>query len=154
MDMNIELPVFYSQMSVFLSGMNDPYNEWLNHHVKQGFSYREGSISFIIPKSVKVINLVVERRNEMSDDGDCYTSIVVPFRVYGGKGVEIGNVFETVRYLVPDGEHGIALCLKRPSDGRASASIYFVQGVFSPQSAMIGGKRQSIDNYVMNANHA
>lgn len=38
--------VSYSQLAVFDAALTKPFNNWLNDHVAQGFSWRHGSVSF------------------------------------------------------------------------------------------------------------
>ena len=46
MEVNFTLDISYSQLVVFQKGMENPFNDWENTHVDQGFAWRPGSVSF------------------------------------------------------------------------------------------------------------
>lgn len=41
-----DLPIFYKILTVYQSGLPAPNNDWTKEHIKQGFSWRPGSVSF------------------------------------------------------------------------------------------------------------
>lgn len=43
---NVRLEVDYNQVAVFSSGLANPFNDWEERHVGQGFSWRPESVSF------------------------------------------------------------------------------------------------------------
>jgi hypothetical protein len=53
------IEILYRQIAVFRSRLEHPFNDWTPRHVKQGFSWRPGSVSFATlvesgPHSVEV----------------------------------------------------------------------------------------------------
>ena len=46
MAVTIGFQLSYGQLSVFASALKDPYNDWTDQHISQGFTWRPGSVSF------------------------------------------------------------------------------------------------------------
>lgn len=46
MEVSFTLDISYSQLAVFQKGMENPFNDWEDTHVNQGFAWRPGSVSF------------------------------------------------------------------------------------------------------------
>lgn len=43
---NFELYLSYSQLCIFSSSLDNPFNDWSDRSVSQGFAWRESSASF------------------------------------------------------------------------------------------------------------
>tara|TARA_R110002096_G_scaffold197458_1_gene380800 strand:- start:97 stop:555 length:459 start_codon:yes stop_codon:yes gene_type:complete len=87
------IDVSYSQIAVFNSELENPFNDWTDQHVLQGFSWREESVSFKTlieagPMSVEV------RKSETLPIPDGIRAITVPFHIPVGKNLEIATITE------------------------------------------------------------
>lgn len=71
------IDVSYSQISVFNSELENPFNDWTDQHALQGFSWREESVSF---KTLPI--------------PDGIRAITVPFYIPVGKNLEIATITE------------------------------------------------------------
>ena len=60
MSMSFPLYASYAQVAIFLSSLEQPFNNWTDRHVAQGFAWREGSVSFAV-----------------TDGGDCFVEILL-----------------------------------------------------------------------------
>jgi len=93
--MNVE--VSYGQFAVFASSLTDPFNDWTDRHVAQGFAWRPGSVSFrtIVEGAqhsvdVEVVDALIPLHPE------AVRVFEVPFEVPSDGAIEIGSVGETV----------------------------------------------------------
>ncbi|MGD6849144.1 competence protein ComJ [Rossellomorea aquimaris] len=103
-EFSFETQILYSQIALFQSGLVTPFNDWNETHVNQGFSWREGSVSFGTLSSDGDCKVTVKMTKKIKTDGDTIRAIVVPFNVEKG-GIEIGSVMETVAIDMPEGTY-------------------------------------------------
>ncbi|MEQ8853633.1 MULTISPECIES: competence protein ComJ [Gimesia] len=83
--------VSYSQIAVFNSGLENPFNDWADQHVLQGFSWREESVSF--KTLIEAGPMVVEvRKSESMPTPNGLRVITVPFKCPHGNKVEISSI--------------------------------------------------------------
>lgn len=104
MEAVVEVYVSYGQICVFASTVQQPFNDWTDRHVEQGFAWRPGSVSFRTmieagPHSIEVD--LVEKLSKV--DRDAVRTIEVPFEVPPGAQVEVGSISETVPISLPTG---------------------------------------------------
>ena len=100
----IEFEVSYSQLVVFTSELRQPYNDWTDQHVAQGFAWRPGSVSFrtvsqVGPHSVEIA--VVDQTGAVCPDA--IRALEVPFTVPTNGAIEIGSITQTVPLFLPAG---------------------------------------------------
>lgn len=105
-EFSFETEIFYSQIALFQYGLDNPFNDWNETHVNQGFSWREGSVSFGTLSSDGDCKITVRLTKKIEIDDDIIRAIVVPFKVEKG-GLEIGSVVETVAIDIPEGNYEI-----------------------------------------------
>jgi hypothetical protein len=106
-----ESEIFYSQIALFKYGLDNPFNNWNDTHVYQGFSWREGSVSFGTLSSNGECTITVKLTKEIEIDDDITRAIVVPFKVEKG-GIEIGSVMETSVIDLPEGIYELLFTAK------------------------------------------
>ncbi|WP_162125711.1 competence protein ComJ [Pseudoxanthomonas wuyuanensis] len=90
-----ELFVSYSQIAVFRHDLQSPFNSWTDEQVRQGFSWRPGSVSFkvLIESGTCSLEIFDEPFHEFSNK-DCIRAIEVPFEVPKNGKVEIASISE------------------------------------------------------------
>ncbi|AYC29983.1 competence protein ComJ [Paenisporosarcina cavernae] len=110
-EFSFESEIFYSQIALFQYGLDNPFNDWNDTHVNQGFSWREGSVSFGTLSSDGECKITVKLSKKIELDGDIIRAIVVPFKVDKG-GIEIGSVMETVAIDIPEGNYEVLFTAK------------------------------------------
>lgn len=111
------LAISYNQVAVFLSTLKEPFNNWTDLHVKQGFAWRPGSVSFATLEEVGLVNVEVVRQPVDTQSSDAERIIVVPFEVDDSGRVEIASIADSepislphsswrlIRHEVPFGGH-------------------------------------------------
>ena len=106
-----EFEIFYSQIALFKHGLDNPFNDWNEIHVNQGFSWREGSVSFGTLSSDGNCKVIIKLTERIEIDDDIIRAIVVPFKVESA-GLEIGSVMETVAIDIPKGKYELLFTAK------------------------------------------
>jgi hypothetical protein len=94
---SFSLYVLYSQLCIFWSSLPQPFNNWLQAHVDQGFAWRPGSVSFrtLDEEGAHNVELVVAKQaTEVSKDA--IRVIEVPFDVPTDGEIEIASISESV----------------------------------------------------------
>ena len=73
-----DLNLSYSQIGVFDVELTHPFNDWTDQHVAQGFSWREGSVSFrtLVENGVASVEVIVA---EELPNPSGIRAITVPF---------------------------------------------------------------------------
>ena len=99
-------PFSHSQIAVFQSGIENPFNDWEDVHVNQGFAWRPGSVSFATLEEGGTIDVEVLARKAWSEDSRAVRVIRVPFLV-SAMGVEIASIIKGQTIDIPSGRHSL-----------------------------------------------
>ena len=100
----VGLEISYGQLAVFASSLTQPFNDWTDQHVSQGFAWRPGSVSFR--------SMVVAGRHSIEIDvanhvgavhPDAVRVVEAPFEIPADGAVEVGSIAETVPLSLPAG---------------------------------------------------
>lgn len=124
MNKQFEIDVTYGQLAVFQAGLVNPFNDWTDDHVNQGFTWRDGSVSFGALSGDGYSQVHVKTTDIVAID-DAVRAIIVPFEVKLG-GVEVGSISETVVIEIPAGHYGL-LFTARVIDGVDCYGLSFIQ---------------------------
>lgn len=128
----ITVNVSFSQLAVFHSALQQPFNDWTEKHVAQGFAWRPGSVSFRTlveagPHSVEI--------DVAQDVGALSLGVVraieVPFEVPVDGAIEIGSISASVPLFVPPG----SFLLRCEFSGPAGDAVGRVRLVFANTNA-------------------
>lgn len=93
----INVEVTYGQIAIFASALQQPFNDWTDGHVAQGFAWRPGSVSFgtLVEAGSHSVKIdVVEHADPVS--ADAIRAIEVPFEVPSDEAIEVGSISDTV----------------------------------------------------------
>lgn len=113
--MIFSLEVSYSQLAVFASSLAQPFNDWTDRHVAQGFAWRPGSVSFrtLLEGGRHLVEIcVVDHLGPV--DSEAVRVIDVPFEVPQDGGIEIGSISETIPLTLPVGSFELRCEFLRP----------------------------------------
>jgi hypothetical protein len=102
---SFRLNVSYSQICVFQAGLESPFNEWLQEHVDQGFSWRPGAVSFRTLESEAETNIEVCTNTEVKPSPKGERIIQVPFHSNGG--IEIASITDSRELKLPKGDYNL-----------------------------------------------
>ena len=130
--MDFDLLITHSQVAVFLSSLERPFNYWSDAHVRQGFAWRAGSVSFRTVDEGGPHRMQVEVLAAAPPDHDTVARIIaVPFEVPTGERVEVASVVESVTTDVPAGTYE----LRFENAGRSSREQAVVRLLFQRTQA-------------------
>lgn len=131
------LEVSYSQLAVFDARLANPFNDWCDAHVNQGFAWRPGSVSFATLEPSGPISLSLTRSTPPSlPDREPERAIVVPFTVPAHGEVEIATISESMSVRLPAGEYALTFRHGHSAQRAMWATLSF-HPVASPVEAKI-----------------
>jgi len=104
MQLSFSINVLYSQLCIFLTKLLDPFNEWTQKNVDQGFSWRPGSVSFrsIEDGGTHYLTLsVVDTMPALNPS--TIRAIEVPFKIEENASIEVGSIADGREIKLPSG---------------------------------------------------
>jgi hypothetical protein len=124
------LEVSYSQFAIFDPRVENPFNEWADDHVKQGFSWRKNSACFrtLIEDGEHILE--VNYRTALPDLYPSSTrAILVPVPRLTDQKLEIASINDSKILTMPHETSGILVQLALPSSNeRASVMVTLLSG--------------------------
>ncbi len=101
---NLELIISYNQISVFDFEIKKPFSDWDEDHIRQGFAWRSGSVSFVTIDSGPVKLEIVSAETPSIRD-DAVRAIQVPFFVSPSEKIGIASPFDEYMIQVRQGQY-------------------------------------------------
>ncbi|HEY6912284.1 MAG TPA: competence protein ComJ [Myxococcales bacterium] len=99
------LQVIYRQLAVFDPTLPNPFNDWRDGHVQQGFAWRAGSVSFrTLDDGALDVECVIGPCVARSD---AIRIIRVPFAVASSGEVEVATMTDSFRVSLSAGEYSL-----------------------------------------------
>lgn len=92
----LNIDVSYGQIAVFWSSLHQPFNDWTQRHVDQGFSWRPESVSFrtLTESGAHLVELdVVDQAQDLGSD--VVRAIEVPFEVPADGSIEVSSISDS-----------------------------------------------------------
>lgn len=127
----------YSQISVFLPSLNQPFNDWSERHVKQGFAWRNHSVSFRMLQEEGLCKLSIIVDSEFKPNTSAIRAFAVPFEIDNNE-VEIGSITDSRCFDVPSGQYALYVEVGMTNEGQEWASVTFVsQARIEPQILIV-----------------
>ncbi|WP_066172200.1 competence protein ComJ [Bacillus marinisedimentorum] len=125
-EMTFESDILYSQLAVFQYGLENPFNDWNDTHVNQGFAWREGSVSFGTLSNDEECKITVRVTDKKEVDTDAIRAIAVPFYI-SKKGIEVGSIMETIAIDIEEEMYELLFAVKRLENGLGHYSFSFIK---------------------------
>src|ERR1041384_2036552 len=104
---NFSLYISNSQLCIFDSSVQTPFNDWTEEHVKQGFSWRPGAVSFGTLEESGPIEVTVEIKEQINLRASTVRAIQVPFTVTENGGVEVATITDSKQLKINPGEYSL-----------------------------------------------
>lgn len=123
---SIRISTSYNQVVVFASALENPFNNWQDQHVAQGFSWSENSVSFRTLNEFGScsIEIGISECHPCSDDS--IRAIRVPFSVPEDSMIEIGSIGDSVPLSIAPGAYALLFqILEVRPDGTESIRLSF-----------------------------
>lgn len=125
----VKIDVSYSQICLFESRLEHPFNGWSERHFSQGFSWRDCSVSFVtlLEDGYCEVNVYVDEPvPELGED--VVRAFKVPL-IISDDMIEIGSISDTVRLPISPGTYVLQMELLAASDELMYANIRLNMGV-------------------------
>jgi hypothetical protein len=120
---HFDVDVSYSQIAVFDPELENPFNDWADQHVAQGFSWRPYSVSFGTLEEGGKAAVSVRTSSEIAVADRSARAILVPFTIRTTDAVEIGSISDSRQLTISRGSY--ALLFETASDDEADMWIQF-----------------------------
>lgn len=151
------IEISYNQISVFDARLGDPFNDWLDEHVSQGFAWRPGSVSFGTLESAGPLAADVFRSRAFDEATSLASRVIaVPFSVPKGGAVELASIGSGVLLELPPGEYELTFEHGLDDGGQMWARFYFraVGAPVPPRIIRADAELSVPDEFVMTAQPA
>ena len=110
----IDVFAAYRQVAVFDPALTSPLNSWMGEHVRQGFSWRPGSVSFSTLVDGGPVRIRVEQTDALYIPDGAVRAIVVPF-VVTGDALKVGGLFDAAVCPLPAGTYDLLFAVVPPT---------------------------------------
>jgi len=98
-----KIDISYSQICIFHSNMENPFNDWTVQHIKQGFSWRAGSVSFKTLLDYGKVDVNISIVNRIQIDPLSTRIISVPLTVNEDNTLEIASITDSITLKIKPG---------------------------------------------------
>ena len=119
MGLDFSLELSWSQVSLFDANLADPFNDWTEAHLAQGFTWRPGSVSFKVPTRTGELDVSLDFIDSLRLLHDARWAILVPFHSWAGV-IEVSTIAQSELIEIPPGRFSL-LYQTGVHDGRAWA---------------------------------
>lgn len=111
------LEVSYGQIAVFLGTLAEPFNDWSDAHVRQGFSWRPGSVSFATLDQTGSIEIEVQSQRLARTATTAERIIQVPFEIDDSGKIELATVAAATTISLEPGRYRLTFEHGRTGEG-------------------------------------
>jgi hypothetical protein len=141
----VRLEIDYNQVAVFSSGLANPFNDWEERHVGQGFAWRPESVSFrTLESGPHVIDVVITEHVGPLSPG-VIRAVEVPFEVPHHGRIEIASISESAELRLSPGKHLLRSEMYGCPDGVAFARLVFARSEIPRFSILVADNEISRD---------
>lgn len=106
MSIRLELNLLFSQVSLFDTRLVDPFNDWTEDHLQQGFSWRPGSVSLLTVGESGPIDVDIELVGTPVVRPSASRAILLPFVCWSGL-IEVSTIASSELVDIPQGPYGL-----------------------------------------------
>jgi len=152
--LRISVDILYAQLCVFDPSLDRPYNTWTHEHVLQGFSWRDGSVSFATQCESPDAEIDVKTSGSPPELSGARTAIIVPFTVPIHGVVEIGSVMAGEQIAVPAGRYALHFVEYGGADAPAFALSFIPADDVVPEIVVPSETASRRAEYLMTAEPA
>lgn len=123
---HVNMTVSYGQIAVFDGRLDNPFNDWKDTHILQGFSWRPGSVSFSTLREAVNIEVAIEVSSTANVHPECQRAITVPFLVEPGANIEIATISNSQPFQLDPGNYQLIYETGRRLDASVWVRFTFV----------------------------
>ena len=150
------LDISYAQLAVFRSDLANPFNDWTEAHVAQGFAWRPGSVSFATIEASGPIDLEVAQAWPPLASSRASRIISVPFAVGETGAVDVASIGDGETVSIPTGEYRLTFEHGLHADRGMWARLWFerVNAAVKPNVARADSDLAPVEPLLMDASPA
>ncbi|MBA8880928.1 competence protein ComJ [Phyllobacterium myrsinacearum] len=130
------LTISYAQIAVFDPDLENSFNAWNQRHYTQGFSWREGSVSFAVPDGNAAFVEVLTEQEDSQLSAEPTRVILVPFDVPQDRLV-IGSVMDERTTVFGAGKYQLTFELLQGGVQGDKAYEKFIRLTFAKSDAPV-----------------
>jgi hypothetical protein len=124
---NFFLTVSYTQVSIFDRSLQSPFNDWTDAHVRQGFAWRPGSVSFGTLRSQGPLAVRIGQTPFDEPNSRALRVIAVPFSVSDGQDLEVATMESGAAFVLPPGAYELTFEHGLDESNSMWANFYFLR---------------------------
>ena len=134
------LDISYAQLAVFQSALAEPFNDWTDAYLAQGFAWRPGSVSFATVEPSGPIEVEVVRGAPALESSSASRIIAVPFSIAEDEAVDVASIGDGEVLTLPAGSYRLTFEHGLLEDGSMWCRLSFesVSGEVKPKVARAG----------------
>lgn len=122
-----EVEISYGQLAIFDSALEEPFNDWTDRHVAQGFAWRRGSVSFrTVEEGTHIVHVGVVDKFKTLDESTV-RAVDVPFTVPVTGDLEVGSIGGTTPLSLPPGTYMLRCEFIAGGSGAPHARLSFAK---------------------------
>jgi len=134
--------ISYSQIAVFSADVSDPFNDWTDEHVAQGFSWRPESVSFKTIEEAGSMDFEVNTTTSFEPATSSAVRVIrVPFRVSERGEVEVASIGDGVAFELAPGLYELTF-----EHGREESSGMWCRFYFKPSYKEVRAEIIKVDD--------
>ena len=119
-----ELLISYSQLAVYNSGSDQPFPDWSDEDLAQGYACQQGSVAFSTMEDALCTVEMISASGRPEAEGEATLCITVPFVVHAGQEVTASSVMsDSVRAELPAGAYSLSFSAI-PGAGKDGSWLY------------------------------
>jgi hypothetical protein len=145
MAINFSLELAWSQVSLFDANLLDPFNDWNERHLHQGFTWRPGSVSFRTCERFGEVDVEIDLVGSLKVEQDARRAIIVPFTTWGGT-IEISTIAQSEVIDIPAGRYAL-LFQTGIRNGRQWVSFGLLESPYMPVEPVILRSDEDLDSH-------
>ncbi|WP_407398900.1 competence protein ComJ [Treponema sp.] len=150
----VELELSYKQFCIFNETVNNPFNDWSEVNVAQGFSIREDSISVMTLNNDGILKISVSTDSKIIDDAN--RIIEFEYQVKD-ENVSVATISNEMKIQIKKGLYKIRVQLCKESDESEICYLSFLKKDSTdrlPRYLKIDNEITKSDNFELDSNPA
>lgn len=104
---SFDIPVTYSQIAIFNSNLENPFNDWNDDQVNQGFSWRNESVSFKTLVNDAVLRVEFDKVDRFTPAEGSERIISVPFKCNDEGEIEVASITDAQPISLEPGSYQV-----------------------------------------------
>lgn len=121
-----DLNYSYGQIAIFSSGIDKPFNDWTDRHIRQGFSWRDRSVSFRMLNEEGLCKVSIQIAQAFTPTKGAERAFLVPL-VVDKSGVEVASITDQRQVDISLGHYALYCEIGRFEAGAEWMSLLLVK---------------------------